>query len=165
MDSTTITSVSQTEPNNNQIIQEEQNQNQSQNQEKEQSLKAHFDFLENALIQDSTFDFDREECFTLRYDETCHNIAAGYSSGYLGIYNLEKPETSNDYRKAYKDLIVEQKWEKKVINIMSADWNPNGYKDKRCLYDSGLMHLNEKGYMVLDSCISRKIIDYLSFVK
>ena len=101
MDSTTITSVSQTEPNNNQIIQEEQNQNQLQNQEQEQSLKAHFDFLENALIQDSTFDFDREECFTLRYDETCHNIAAGYSSGYLGIYNLEKPETSNDYRKAY----------------------------------------------------------------
>ena len=99
MDSTTITSVSQSEPNNNQIIQE--NQNQLQNQAQEQSLKAHFDFLENALIQDSTFDFDREECFTLRYDETCHNIAVGYSSGSLGIYNLEKPETSNDYKKSY----------------------------------------------------------------
>ena len=99
MDSTTITSVSQSEPNNNQIIQE--NQNQLQNQAQEQSLKAHFDFLENALIQESTFDFDREECFTLRYDETCHNIAVGYSSGSLGIYNLEKPETSNDYKKSY----------------------------------------------------------------
>ena len=99
MDSTTITSVSQSEPNNNQIIQD--NQNQLQNQAQEQSLKAHFDFLENALIQDSTFDFDREECFTLRYDETCHNIAVGYSSGSLVIYNLEKPETSNDYKKSY----------------------------------------------------------------
>lgn len=70
-----------------------------------------------------------------------------------------------DYRKAYKDLIVEQQWEKKVINITSADWNPNGYKDKRCLYDSGLMHLNEKGYMVLDSCISQNIINYLTIIK
>ena len=97
MDSTTITSISQSEPNNNQINQDNHNQLQGQ----EQSLKSHFDFLESAIAQDSTFDFDREECFTLRYDETCQNIAAGYSTGYLGIYNLEKPELSNDYKKAY----------------------------------------------------------------
>ena len=99
MDSTTITSISQSEPNNNQINQDNHNNNQLQGQE--QSLKAHFDFLESAIAQDSTFDFDKEECFTLRYDETCQNIAAGYSTGYLGIYNLEKPELSNDYKKAY----------------------------------------------------------------
>lgn len=68
-----------------------------------------------------------------------------------------------DYRKAYKDLFVEQQWENKVINIMSSDWNPDGYTDKRNLYDGGLMHLNEKGYMVLDSCISKKIIKYLGY--
>lgn len=68
-----------------------------------------------------------------------------------------------DYRKAYKDLFVEQQWENKVINIMSTDWNPDGYTDKRNLYDGGLMHLNEKGYIVLDSCISQKIINCLGY--
>ena len=67
----------------------------------------------------------------------------------------------NDYRKAYTDLIYEKGWEKKVITISSEDWNPDGYKDQRGLYDEGLMHLNEKGYHVLDSCIAHKIIDYL----
>ena len=93
MDSTTITSVSNQDSNNN--------QNQNQLREQEQSLKSNFDFLENALDPNSNFDFDREECFTLRYDETCQNIAVGYSTGFLGIYNIEKPETSQDYKKSY----------------------------------------------------------------
>ena len=90
MDSTTITSISQSEPNDNQ---NQGNQNQSQ----EQSLKAQFDFLDIKTNND----FDKEECFTLRYDETCYNIAAGYSTGALSIYNLEKPESSLDYKKSY----------------------------------------------------------------
>ena len=90
MDSTTITSISQSEPNN------DQNQG-NQNQSQEQSLKAQFDFLDI----NTNNDFDKEECFTLRYDETCHNIAAGYSTGALSIYNLEKPESSLDYKKSY----------------------------------------------------------------
>ena len=66
-----------------------------------------------------------------------------------------------DYRKAYKDLYVEQAWNNKVINILCEDWNPNGYKDRRNLYDGGLMHLTPEGYLVLDSCIAQKIINYL----
>ena len=48
-----------------------------------------------------SFNFDKEECFTLRYDDTCKNLAAGYSSGFIGIYNFEKPESSFDYYKKY----------------------------------------------------------------
>ena len=50
---------------------------------------------------DTENNFDKEECFTLRYDETCKNLVAGYSTGFIGIYNFEKPETSNDYKKSY----------------------------------------------------------------
>ena len=45
--------------------------------------------------------FDKEECFTLRYDETNKFLAAGYSTGFIGIYNLEKTETSFDYKNSY----------------------------------------------------------------
>ena len=101
MDSTTITSISQSEANNNQDNSNNQN-NQNLLREQEQKMKANLDFLENAIDPNSNFDnFDREECFTLRFDDLCKNIAVGYSTGFLGIYNLEKPESSNDYRKSY----------------------------------------------------------------
>ena len=77
------------------------------------------------------------------------------------IITWSKMDCINDYRKAYTDLIYEKGWEKKVITISSNEWNPDGYKDLRGLYDEGLMHLNEKGYHVLDSCIAHNIIDYL----
>ena len=100
MDSTTITQISQQEQNNNQNQESQPEQNNNQNQE--QSAKSNFEFLEKGLLDiDTNFDFDREECFTLRYDETYKYIAAGYSTGFLGIYNLEKPETSKDYRQSY----------------------------------------------------------------
>ena len=44
----------------------------------------------------------KHNCFTLRFDETSNNIAAGYSTGVVSIYNLEKPETSFAYKNSYK---------------------------------------------------------------
>ncbi len=64
----------------------------------------------------------------------------------------------DEYRKAYNELIEEKRWYNKVITIRTSDWNPNGYKDKRNLYDEGQMHLNNNGYHVLDSCIASEII-------
>ena len=66
-----------------------------------------------------------------------------------------------DYRKAYYDLLNEQGWNDQVITISHKDWNVDGFKDKRGLYDGGLMHLNAKGYLVLDICIAKKIIEDL----
>ena len=77
------------------------------------------------------------------------------------LITWSKMDCINDYRRTYTDLIYEKGWEKKVITISSNEWNPDGYKDLRGLYDEGLMHLNEKGYHVLDSCIAHNIIDYL----
>lgn len=67
-----------------------------------------------------------------------------------------------DYRNAYKDMIRKQNWEDSVITISVDDWNPIGYKDKRGLYDGGHMHLNERGYLVLDSCIAQKVVNHLN---
>ena len=78
------------------------------------------------------------------------------------LLTWSKMDCIQDYRNAYTDLIKEQEWGRKVITISYKDWNPDGYKDKRELYDGGLMHLNAKGYSVLDSCISLKIIEFIS---
>lgn len=78
------------------------------------------------------------------------------------IVTWSKMDCIEDYRKAYYELLDVQGWNNQVITISSIDWNPDGYKDKRNLYDSGLMHLNAKGYLVLDSCIAHKIIENLN---
>ena len=78
------------------------------------------------------------------------------------LLTWSKMDCIQDYRDAYNSLIKEQKWERKVITISYKDWNPDGYKDIRGLYDGGLMHLNANGYSVLDSCISKKIIEYIN---
>ena len=77
------------------------------------------------------------------------------------LLTRSKMDCINDYRQEYSNLLIEQGWEKKVISIWSKDWNPDGFRDIRGLYDEGLMHLNEKGYLVLDSCISNKVVKYL----
>jgi len=78
------------------------------------------------------------------------------------LLTWSKMDCIQDYRNAYNNLIKEQKWECQVLTISYKDWNSEGYMDKRGLYDGGLMHLNAKGYSVLDSCISQKLIEYIS---
>jgi len=77
------------------------------------------------------------------------------------LMTWSKMDCIHDYRDSYIELIKEQEWNDKVITIYSDDWNPDGYLDTRGLYDGGLMHLNSKGYLVLDSCISQKIIQHI----
>lgn len=67
-----------------------------------------------------------------------------------------------EYRQEYVNLLEEQGWKDKVVTIWSDDWNSDGYRDMRGLYDEGLMHLNKKGYLMLDSCIATKIIKQLN---
>ena len=78
------------------------------------------------------------------------------------IVTWSKMNCIEDYRKVYYELLDEQGWNDQVITLPYKDWNPNGFKDKRNLYDGGLMHLNPKGYLVLDTCIAHKIIEKLS---
>lgn len=77
------------------------------------------------------------------------------------VLTWSKMDCIEDYRNELLDLIEEQHWNKQVIIVKYEDWNVDGYKDHRGLYDAGLMHLNEKGYLVLDTCIAQKITSYI----
>jgi lysophospholipase L1-like esterase len=80
----------------------------------------------------------------------------------LVVLTWSKLDCIDDYRNAFNDLIRENQWENDVITVSNEDWNLEGYKDRRDLYDEDHMHLNEHGYLVLDSCISYRIINYIS---
>lgn len=77
------------------------------------------------------------------------------------LLTWSKMNCIQEYRNIYWNLIQEKNWYDSVMTIRYLDWNPDGYRDKRGLYDEGRMHLNDKGYYLLDSCISNKIIRHI----
>lgn len=62
-----------------------------------------------------------------------------------------------DYRIALQSLLNRNGLSKQLIFIPASEWNPEGYKDSHMLYKEDHVHLNEKGYLLLDSCITSYI--------
>ena len=93
------------------------------------------------------------------YERRCRNVKIQYIVSML--FTFSSMDCIKEYRETYNSLLKEHNWNDEVITIRSTDWNPDGYLDNRNLYDEGQMHLNYKGYYVLDSCIANKIVALL----
>ena len=63
----------------------------------------------------------------------------------------------DNYRTALQSLIRQDAIKKRLIYISASEWNPEGFKDSRHLYLEDHVHLNEKGYFLLDSCLTSTI--------
>jgi lysophospholipase L1-like esterase len=63
----------------------------------------------------------------------------------------------DNYRTALQSLIQQDVINKLLIYIPASEWNPEGYNDSRHLYLEDHVHLNEKGYFLLDSCLTSTI--------
>lgn len=63
------------------------------------------------------------------------------------------------YRKALNELIKEKGYEDKISIIHYKSWNDDYENDLIELYNSDQVHLNEKGYIKLDSVIAERIIE------
>lgn len=67
----------------------------------------------------------------------------------------------NENRQALNFMIEQNDYSSKVIIIRQQQWNPSGYKDPRHIYKEDGIHINDKGYQILDSCIIQSILkDY-----
>ena len=74
------------------------------------------------------------------------------------MVNNSSIDCIDDYRIGLAHTIQEKQWEQRIIYIRVKDWNPLGYKDERNLYDGIQMHLNSKGYEVLNHHIAFSIM-------
>ena len=63
----------------------------------------------------------------------------------------------DSYKTALIQTIKKTDLQNRIIYISADSWNATGYHDKRGLYLSDEIHLNAKGYEVLDSCIASEI--------
>lgn len=78
------------------------------------------------------------------------------------VVTMSPVDCIDDYRLALEQLVDEQGWRDSLVFIHCDQWNPEGYRDVRDLYDDMQLHLNERGYQVLDSCIAAMIIAHLT---
>ena len=62
-----------------------------------------------------------------------------------------------EYSEALRSMLVAQGLMGHVVYIPKDAWNADGYQDPRNLYLSDEIHLNAKGYHLLDSCIASYI--------
>lgn len=66
-------------------------------------------------------------------------------------------DCKQDFRQALDELIQENGYQDSIRIIRYKSWNSNYYKDLQNLYWEEGMHLNEEGYIVLDSMIVNSI--------
>ena len=64
----------------------------------------------------------------------------------------------DSYKVALIKTIKKADMQSRIIYISADSWNAAGYQDKRGLYLDDEIHLNAKGYEVLDSCIALEIL-------
>lgn len=62
-----------------------------------------------------------------------------------------------EFRKALDELLIEKGYQDKVLIIRYMTWNHNYAKDLSNYYERDGIHLNDKGYAKLDSCIIEAI--------
>lgn len=75
-----------------------------------------------------------------------HRMSSWYSGAPLWTFDK--------YRSALRSLIRQDEIKKHLIYVSASEWNSEGYADSRMLYKEDHVHLNEKGYLFLDSCIT-----------
>lgn len=78
-----------------------------------------------------------------------HRISSWYTDAPLWTFE--------NYRTALRLLIRQDEINNLLIYIPSSEWNAEGYADSRMLYKDDHVHLNENGYLLLDSCITSHI--------
>ena len=67
----------------------------------------------------------------------------------------------NENHQALNRMIEQNDYSNKIIIIRERHWNPSGYMDSRHIYKEDGIHINNKGYEILDSCIIQSILkDY-----
>lgn len=92
-------------------------------------------------------DYDIEKMY--RWEMPSRKLLRRFSR----IVNGTSVNCKNDFRQAFDNLLKEKDYKNKIQVIRYTTWNSDYTKDQRNLYEGDGVHLNEKGYAKLDSCI------------
>lgn len=87
-----------------------------------------------------------------------HKPIKDLASDYLrSIMTHCKMYQMEEYRDSLRDMLMNESLMDSVIYIHANEWNGNDTDINRKLFLNDQIHLNKKGYELLDSCIAKKI--------
>ena len=79
---------------------------------------------------------------------------------HLSMYINKTPlDCKQLFRNALDEMILRGNYTKEVSIVRYVLWNVKGTKDWEMIYQDDGIHLNEKGYAILDSCIADACIE------
>ena len=80
------------------------------------------------------------------------------------LVNSTEMDCKQQFRNALDEIIKEKRYEEMVSVIPFKSWNKDYFKDLETIYNNDQIHLNERGYQILDSVIAKEICkDYVRF--
>ena len=78
------------------------------------------------------------------------------------LVNSTEMDCKQQFRNALDEIIKEKRYENIVRVIPFKSWNKGYFKDLETIYNNDQIHLNERGYQILDSVIAKEICkDYV----
>ena len=77
------------------------------------------------------------------------------------LINRTDLDCKQKFRNTLNELIKEKEYQEKVSVVQFKTWNKSYKNDLKELYIEDQMHLNEKGYSVLDNVIANEIIKHI----
>lgn len=101
-----------------------------------------------------------------------YNILRAYDTQknykkYIGRFSMFVNKTQMDckqqFREALDDIMRRKEYQNKVSIIRYKSWNNNYSRDLRTYYNSDQVHLNERGFQILDSTIAQEIYKHYPF--
>ena len=120
------------------------------------NLEAIIDFLIQLKMVPVIVEMPYVDIRTLYARKTLYNIVTDWVRSRITCCRMYDVEP---YSEAMLEKFQERIKKKEIIVVRKGRWNEKGCKDERGLYLRDKIHLNARGYALLDSCLAIVISD------
>ena len=79
------------------------------------------------------------------------------------LVNNTQMDCKQQYREALDEMMRKKEYQNEVSIIRYKSWNNNYFRDLRAYYNGDQVHLNERGFQILDSTIAKEIYKRYQF--
>ena len=112
------------------------------------------DFLLENHIRPVVIEVPNVDLWLMLRNKPYKDLASDYVKSIMTNCNMYNYQ---EYRDALLSMLESEGLKERILYIPMKEWNGNGVEINRSLFLDDCIHLNKRGYELLDSCIARQI--------
>lgn len=112
------------------------------------------DFLLENHIRPVVIEVPNVDLWLMLRNKPYKDLASDYVKSIMTNCNMYNYQ---EYRDALLSMLKSEGLKEQILYIPMKEWNGNGVEINRSLFLDDCIHLNKRGYELLDSCIARQI--------